>query len=143
MRKCAPPASNRVYFAGYQKQHERDKFLIGFLIFVIVAIILFFLLVIYRKQMLRIKANEHVIQEKNNELKNVNDKLWESSRIKEEFIGLFFKTCSSYIEALDKTKRKTQHNIKLGKYNEANLILNDIQIEKEKKQLYTPWIMFF
>ena len=119
-----------------EKQHEKDKLLIGFLIFVIVAVLLFFLLVIYRKQMLRIKANEVVINEKNKELENVNGKLWESSKIKEELIGLFFKTCSSYIRTLDKVKRKTQHNIKLGKYNDVNTILNNIHIEEEKGQLY-------
>jgi len=119
-----------------EKQHERDKLLIGFLIFVIVAVLLFFLLVIFRKQMLRIKANEQEIKEKNKELENMNGKLWEASKIKEELIGLFFKTCSSYIETLDKVKRKTQRNIKLGKYNDANVILNDVHIEQEKGQLY-------
>ncbi|HMG10927.1 MAG TPA: DUF6377 domain-containing protein, partial [Mucilaginibacter sp.] len=56
--------------------------------------------------------------------------------IKEELIGLFFKTCSSYIETLDKVKRKTQHNIKLGKYNDVNAMLNNVRIEEEKGQLY-------
>jgi hypothetical protein len=118
------------------QQHEKDMLLIGFLIFVIVAVVLFFLLAIYRKQIFRIKANERLIKEKNNELENVNGKLWESSRIKEELIGLFFKTCSSYIETLDKVTRKTLHSIKLGKYSEANTLLKNVHIEKEKNSLY-------
>ncbi|RYE28643.1 MAG: hypothetical protein EOP42_16335 [Sphingobacteriaceae bacterium] len=119
-----------------EKQHERDKLLIGLLTFVLVAGVLFFLLVIYRNQILRIQANETIIKEKNNELEKVNTKLWESSRIKEELIGLFFKTCSSYLETLDKVTRKTQHNLKLGKYNEANIVLNNVHIEREKSQLF-------
>ncbi|WP_158826073.1 DUF6377 domain-containing protein [Mucilaginibacter lacusdianchii] len=119
-----------------EKQHEKDKILIGFLVFVIVAVVLFFLLIIYRKQILHIKANERTIKEKNSELEKVNGKLWESSRIKEGLIGLFFKTCSTYIETLDRVTRKTQHNIKLGKYNEASAILNDVQIGKEKDRFY-------
>ncbi|WPU97105.1 DUF6377 domain-containing protein [Mucilaginibacter sabulilitoris] len=119
-----------------EKQHEKDKLLIGFLMFVIVAVVLFFLLVIYRRQLLRIKANEQEITEKNIELENVNEKLWESSKIKEELIGLFFKTCSSYIGTLEKLKRRTQRNIKLGKYDDVNAVLNDVHIEQEKGQLY-------
>jgi hypothetical protein len=119
-----------------EKQHERDKLLIGFLTFLIVAVVLFFLLVIYRRQIRRIKANELVIKEKNSELESVNSKLWESSKIKEELIGLFFKTCSSYIETLDKIKHQTLHNIKLGKYKEVNLFLNNVHIEEEKGHLY-------
>lgn len=119
-----------------EKQHQRDKLLIGFLTFLIIAVILFFLLVIYRRQILRIKASEGVIMEKNAELEKVNDKLWESSKIKEELIGLFFKTCSSYIEMLDTIKRETQHYIKLGKYNEVHQLLKNIHIGKEKGNLY-------
>ncbi|SFM84778.1 hypothetical protein SAMN05428949_1021 [Chitinophaga sp. YR627] len=120
-----------------QKQHEKDRLLIGLLLFLIVAVVLFFLLVIYRKQMLRIKENERMIKEKNSELQNVNGRLWESSRIKEELIGLFFKTCSSYIETLDRIKQRTLHNIKLGKYKDVTQFLEDVQVDEEKENLYT------
>jgi tetratricopeptide (TPR) repeat protein len=119
-----------------EKQHQKDKLLIGFLTFLIVAVILFFLLVIYRRQMLRIKASEQMIRVKNNELESVNEKLWESSKIKEELIGLFFKTYSSYIEMLDTIKRETLHYIKLGKYNEVHQLLKNIHIDREKGNLY-------
>jgi hypothetical protein len=119
-----------------EKQHERDKFLIGFLIFLIIAVLLFFALFIYRKQMLRIKAHERIISEKNKKLEDVNEKLWESSRIKEEFIGLFFKSCSSYIETLEKIKHKIQHNIKLENYQQVNQVLNNVETERERDSLY-------
>lgn len=119
-----------------EKQHERDKLLIAFLTFLIVAVILFFLLVIYRRQILRIKASELIIKEKNKELESVNSKLWESSKIKEQLIGLFFKTCSSYIETLEKIKNQTLHNIKLGKYKDVSQFLNNIHIKEEKGNLY-------
>jgi hypothetical protein len=119
-----------------EKQHQKDKLLIGCLTFLIIAVILFFLLVIYRRQLLRIKASEGIIREKNAELESVNDKLWESSKIKEELIGLFFKTCSSYIDMLETLKRETQHYIKLGKYNEVHQLLKNMHIDKEKGNLY-------
>jgi tetratricopeptide (TPR) repeat protein len=119
-----------------EKQHEKDKLLIGLLTFLIVAIILFFLLVIYRRQLLRIKANELMIKDKNKELQSVNVKLWESSRIKEELIGLFIKTCSSYIATIDRIKQQTLHNIKLGKYKEVVVFLNTVHIDEEKDHLY-------
>ena len=120
-----------------QKQHEKDRLLIGLLIFLIVAVVLFFLLAIYRRQILRIQENERMIREKNGELENVNGKLWESSKIKEELIGLFFKTCSSYIETLDRIKQRTLHNIKLGKYKEVSQFLEGVEVDEEKENLYT------
>lgn len=119
-----------------EKQHERDRFLIGFLIFLIIAVLLFFVLFIYRKQMVRIKAHEKIIHEKNEKLEEVNEKLWESSRIKEEFIGLFFKSCSSYIETLEKIKHKIQHNMKVENYRQVNLVLDEVKTERERDRLY-------
>jgi hypothetical protein len=119
-----------------EKQHQRDKLLIGFLIFFLVAVVLFFLLFIYRKQILQIKASEALIKEKNRQLENVNTQLLESAKIKEELIGLFFKTCSSYIETLEKIRQHTLHSIKLKKYNEVNDLMKDIQINEEKERLY-------
>jgi len=119
-----------------EKQHEKDMLWIGIIIFVLVALVLLFQLVLIRKQVIRIKINDKIIVGKNSELEHVNNRLWESSRIKEELIGLFFKTCSSYIETLDKVKRKAQHNIKLGKYSDATQVLGNVQIQQEKTQLY-------
>jgi hypothetical protein len=120
-----------------EKQHEKDMLWIGIILFLLVAVVLLFQLVLFRKQVIRIKINDKIIVGKNTELEQVNNKLWESSRIKEELIGLFFKTCSSYIETLDKVKRKAQHNIKLGKYNDATQVLGNVQIQREKTQLYS------
>lgn len=120
-----------------EKQHQRDKLLIGFLTFLIVAVVLFFLLFIYRKQMLQIKASEALIKEKNTQLENVNKQLWESSKIKEELIGLFFKTCSSYIETLERMKQSALHSIKLKKYEEVNELMKGIHVNEEKESLYT------
>ena len=125
-------AAKNILIAEREKQHFETYLVIvvaAAIITVLIAFIIFF-------QLKKLKAKEVIISDKNDELEKVNGKLWESSRIKEELIGLFFKTCSSYIETLDRVKRKTQHNIKLGKYSDANAILNNIHIEKEKDQLY-------
>ncbi|WP_343690452.1 DUF6377 domain-containing protein [Chitinophaga sp.] len=119
------------------KQHQRDKLLIGFLTFLIVAVVLFFLLFIYRKQLMRIKASEALIKEKNTQLENVNEQLWESSKIKEELIGLFLKTCSSYIETLERMKQSALHSIKLKKYGEVNDLMKGMDVKEEKERLYT------
>jgi hypothetical protein len=120
-----------------EKQHQRDKLLIGLLTFLIVAVVLFFLLFIYRKQLLQIRASEALIREKNTQLENVNKQLWESSKIKEELIGLFFKTCSSYIETLERIKQSALHSIKLKKYSEVNDLMKGIHVSEEKESLYT------
>ncbi len=120
-----------------EKQHEKDMLWIGIIIFVFVAVMLVIQLVLFRKNLIRIKVTDRVIQQKNAELEYANSKLWESSRIKEELIGLFIKTCSSYIETLDRVKSKAQRNIKLGKYQDATMVLSNVHIQTEKDQLFS------
>ncbi|MEJ2883543.1 DUF6377 domain-containing protein [Pedobacter sp. GR22-6] len=119
-----------------EEHHEKRMLWIGIGIFLIVAVVLVIQLVLLRKQMIRIKLNEQIIQQNNKELNELNGKLWESSRIKEELIGLFLNTCSLHIETLENVKRKAQHKIKTGKYEEAVTMLADIPIQKERKNLF-------
>ncbi|MBL4675402.1 MAG: hypothetical protein JKY70_04235 [Mucilaginibacter sp.] len=119
-----------------QKQHDKDRLLIWLLLVAVTAVIMSFALYIYRKQLRRIKASEQLIIEKNDDLKRVNHKLKEASRVKEELIGLIFKDSSSHLDEMDKVTRKTQHNLKLGKYAEANTALKTIDIDKRKTNLY-------
>lgn len=120
-----------------EKQREKDMLWIGIIIFIFVAGMLIFQLLMYRKHMRQIKITDRIIQQKNTELEHANSKLWESSRIKEELIGLFFKTCSSYIETLDRVRNKAQRNIKLGKYEDATMVLSNVHIQTEKDQLFS------
>lgn len=125
-------AAKNLLLVEREKQHFQTYLLIVVAAAIITALIAFIIFF----QLKNLKAKEVIIRDKNDELEKVNGKLWESSRIKEEFIGLFFKTCSSYIETLDRVKRKAQHSIKLGKYTDASAILSDIHIEREKDELY-------
>ncbi|RVU02980.1 hypothetical protein EOD41_03335 [Mucilaginibacter limnophilus] len=119
-----------------EKQHNMDRFLNIALILLLIALVLFFLLFVYRGQLLRIKANELLIKDQNNKLQQINEKLWESARIKEELIGLFLKSCSSYIEMLDGVKRKVIKAIKSEKYADLKFFAEGLHIEEEKEKLY-------
>ncbi|MGX5690834.1 DUF6377 domain-containing protein [Arcticibacter tournemirensis] len=129
-----PPITSRLI---EETQHEKDMLWIGFVMLLFVTIVLVFQLVLFRKQMIRIKMDNRIIQEKNTELEDLNGKLWESSRIQEELTGLFFKTCSSYIERLDRVRYKAQHNIKSGKYQDAANLLGNVQPQKERDLIYS------
>ena len=119
-----------------EQQNEKDRYLISFLIFLVVALALSFILFIYKARLSRIKTNEQLIRNKNEELAIVNEKLSESSQIKDEFIGVFFENCSYYITTLDKIKHKVAHHLKSGNHKEADNALNSIDMGYERRKLY-------
>jgi len=65
-----------------------------------------------------------------------NERLYSDSRIKEEYIGYFFNVFSGYIVKLEKLKIGLERRLKIGKYDEALTITNNIDIKKERDELF-------
>ena len=71
----------------------------------------------------------------NQNLEEANDKLAESSKIKEEYIGYFFNTDSEFYGKVDKIKQTIEKKLQEKKYDEIKFFLNKIDAQKEKEEL--------
>lgn len=56
----------------------------------------------------------------NSELSQLNDKLSESNRIKEEYIGFIFNLCSDYIDKMENYRKEIHRKLLAGKTAEAS-----------------------
>ncbi|MCO5934351.1 DUF6377 domain-containing protein [Mucilaginibacter sp. RB4R14] len=99
------------------------------------SLVILFLVMIY-KQLGKLKHKEHIIEEQNIQLKDINHKLGEDAHIKEEYIGQFFKIISGYILKLEKLKMSVDTKLSIKKYDDIRLIVNNINIKKEREALY-------
>ncbi|RYU89980.1 tetratricopeptide repeat protein [Mucilaginibacter terrigena] len=99
------------------------------------SLVILFLVMIY-KQLGKLKHKERIIEDQNIELKDINYKLVEDAHIKEEYIGQFFKIISSYILKLEKLKMSVDTKLSIKKYDDIRLIINNINIKKEREVLY-------
>jgi hypothetical protein len=99
------------------------------------SLVILFLVMIY-KQLDKLKHKEHIIEDQNSQLKNINHKLGEDAHIKEEYIGQFFKMISGYILKLEKLKMSVDTKLSIKKYEDIRKIVNDINIKKEREVLY-------
>ena len=100
---------------------------------VVVAVCILFVVFI---QLRKIKVNERLINEQKDQLQSSNLKLMEHTRINEEYIGFFFKKSFSYISMLENLKRRVERRIKMKKVDDALEIMSDVQIEREREDLY-------
>jgi len=119
-----------------ETENEKNKFLIYFLSIAVVAILVTLISFIVFIQLKRLKVKEGIIEEKNVQLEKINDKLSEDAHIKEEYIGYFFNLISGYILKLEKIKRNVERKIAIKKYDDLLLSINEINIKKERDNLF-------
>ncbi|MES2268955.1 MAG: DUF6377 domain-containing protein [Bacteroidota bacterium] len=99
------------------------------------SLVILFLVMIY-KQLGKLKHKERIIEQQNLQLKDINHKLEEDAHIKEEYIGQFFKIISGYILKLEKLKMSVDTKLSIKKYDDIRVIVNGINIKKEREALY-------
>nr|WP_294947765.1 DUF6377 domain-containing protein [uncultured Mucilaginibacter sp.] len=117
-------------------ESEKNRILMYLLaITALASLVILFLIMIY-KQLDKLKHKERIIEDKNVQLKHVNYKLIEDAHIKEEYIGQFFKIISGYILKLEKLKMSVDTKLSIKKYDDIRLIINNINIKKEREVLY-------
>jgi len=117
-------------------EREEQRFIIFLsLISVLAAAIIVGSVILYNKNK-KLKAKEKIIDDKNVQLEKVNVKLLEGTKIKEDYIGYFFNVISGYILQLERIKRSVDTKLTLKKYDDIQLLANNINIKKERDTLF-------
>jgi hypothetical protein len=105
-------------------------------------LVLTFLIVVIRKQVKKLQEAKKAItdahaslQQINGKLGDANAKLEEANKIKEEYIGYFFKLDSEYFDRLEKLKNMIEKKLTDRKFEDIHFILGSIKPQKEKKEL--------
>ena len=114
-------------------EREKTRFLIYFISITFLALLVVLFSIVLFKQLKKLKAKEKIIEETNAKLEEINQKLIEGTRIKEEYIGYFFNVISGYILKLDKLKRSIDMKLSVKKYDDIGIIINNINIKKERE----------
>jgi hypothetical protein len=72
----------------------------------------------------------------NEQLMEVNHKLHEANKIKEEYIGYYFNINTEYIEKIEAFRRSIDNKLMAKKYEDIRLVINNINVKKEREDLY-------
>ncbi len=117
-------------------EREKTRFLIYFISITFLALLVVLFSIVLFKQLKKLKAKEKIIEDTNAKLEEINQKLIEGTRIKEEYIGYFFNVISGYILKLEKLKRSIDMKLSVKKYDDIGIIINNINIKKERETLF-------
>ncbi|MCX7986435.1 MAG: DUF6377 domain-containing protein [Bacteroidales bacterium] len=124
---------------------ERQKRIItGYAIAVsILSLIALTFLIIIFTQMKRLRRAQQQIQQAYQSLTQINSKLQEANKIKDEYIGYYFNVTSEYIDKLEKFQKDVHRKLVAGKVEELKNMLSNVDLKKEKEELYRNFDMVF
>jgi hypothetical protein len=131
-------------------QREKNKFLTYFLSISLITVVISLVSFMIFIQLRKLKVQDLVIKEKNNELNKINDqlltindKLREFATVNERYIGYFFDVISGYILKLDRLKKNVERKILAQRFGEILPDLNDIDIKREREILFNTFDRVF
>ncbi|QEM10422.1 DUF6377 domain-containing protein [Mucilaginibacter rubeus] len=132
-------AANKILLA----ENEKNKFLVYLLSSLTAIVVITSISFIVFIQLKRLRVKELIIADKNKQLEKNNLRLAEDARIKEVYIGYFFNVYAEYIVKLEKLKRNVERKIKTEKYGDILKLLGNVDIKKERDELFRTFDRVF
>jgi len=134
-----------IIIAAYDRKMKQDKeklliylILISVLSFILVISVLFILL-----QMNKLTSAKKSIQDMYEEMKLMNEnldelnkRLSESNHVKEEYIGLIFNLCSTYIDKMESYRINIHKKIKSNKVEDVRMMTSSSLMAEEIKEFF-------
>lgn len=108
----------------------------------LILLVTFFIIVIYR-QLKKLRTIKQILQNTNKNLKDINDKLRETNKIKEEYIGYFFSINSEFIERLSLIQKTLNRKIISRQFDDLKNVIKASDLIKEREKLYTNFDRIF
>ncbi|RZM28349.1 MAG: tetratricopeptide repeat protein, partial [Pedobacter sp.] len=117
------------------EEQRRILFIYAALLTLLAAMVILFAFIIYR-QLKKLRKADKIIVRTNHSLQETIDKLNEAEKIKEEYIGYYFNLISEYIAKLDQFKRAVNNKIVTKKFDDMQILVNNINLKKERDELF-------
>lgn len=102
----------------------------------VLAILIVGFSIIIVRQLRKLKAAESVIRDANSNLQEINHKLLEADKIKEEYIGYYFSNNSNYIDKIESFRNSIDQKLQNRKVDDIKVLVNTINPHHEREELY-------
>jgi len=106
-----------------------------------IMVISFFAIIFFQNR--KLNAVKQILQETNNNLREINNHLVEANKIKEEYIGYFFNINSEYIDKIEAFQKTIHRKIVSKQYNDLDNIIRNADLKKERENLFINFDKIF
>lgn len=116
------------------EQQNRNAVIYG-IIATLLLLLLAALVVTILRQMRKLKKAEQTISKAHHHLQEVNVKLEEANKIKEEYLGYFFNGNSEVYTKVERFKRNIEKKVHDRKLDEILFLINNFNLREDKHEL--------
>lgn len=124
---------------------EREKHLIityAVIVTLLLLLLIVLAIIIYR-QVNKLKAAKKIISDAHHQQQEINMKLLEANKIKEEYIGYFFSGNSEFYSRIEKFKKLVEQKINDRKIDEIRFLVNNLNLKQEREELLKSFDKIF
>lgn len=118
---------------------QRDTMIVAVSIAIVLVIVLLMSTIFIRKQMKKLQSARKTIDERNESLQQINDKLREISKIKDVYIGKSFYLNMEHINKMEKLYRKIDRKIVARQYEDLRASLKESTINAERENMFADF----
>jgi hypothetical protein len=115
---------------------QRRIFILYSAIVTVLSVLLIVFAFIVFKQFKKLQAAKKTISETNDNLIEINHRLREADKIKEEYIGYYFNINTEYLGKIENFKKAIDLKLMTKKIDDIKYIVNNINLKKEREELY-------
>lgn len=121
----------------FEMMQQQQKKLFISLVFVTFLFLCFLAAMIFiLKQMKQLKKARKLIQSQNIDLREVNKKLKEGNKIKDEYIGYFFSLNSAFMDEIESFRKLVSRKLASRQYSELMQIVKQADLKQNKENKF-------
>lgn len=124
-------------------EEQRNNYIRFFIVMFLLVIIAAVLLVIIVKQYRKLNETKDLILKNNQDLQRTNNKLQESNKIKEEYIGYFFRMNSDFIQKQENLQKRVTKLLNNKDFEKLKNIVSEDDLKEQRADLYKNFDKMF
>lgn len=115
---------------------QRRKLLIYSIGLSVLAVLIIAFAVITIMQKSRLSTKDEIIKQNNDQLRQANSLLSETSKIKDEYLGFYFDSNARNLNKMSELKKKIESKLLDKKYDDIRYVLKKLDLKKEHEELF-------
>ena len=124
-------------------EEQRNNYIRFFIVMFLLVIIAAVLLVIIVKQYRKLNETKDLILKNNQDLQRTNNKLQESNKIKEEYIGYFFRMNSDFIQKQETLQKRVTKLLNNKDFEKLKNVVSEDDLKEQRADLYKNFDKMF
>ncbi len=124
-------------------EEQRNNYVRFFMVMCLLVVIGVVLLFIVIKQYRKLNETKDLILKSNQDLQRTNNKLQETNKIKEEYIGYFFRVNSEFIQKQSSLQNKINKLLNNKDFDKLKSVVSPEDLEEQRLELYKSFDKIF